>query len=149
MLRKTIAVLGLIVSLAGTASGSIEIPLSWHSMTITSLERGGAELQVALDGTGGLSRLSATIRDREIAIPDRCLEGLTRPYLNGLEVRYGQYSSGEEYWMIEIPFDGTESVELGALFQIVIVDDEFRSTHMTIQLDQATWETRSVCRCDD
>ena len=92
-----------------------------------------------------MDKISFRIRDKALDIPEKCLEGLFNPYLNGLKIRYGQFHTGEEYWTLEIPFDGTESVELEAEFRFVFSEEELLLSYQWIQIDDSTWERRDVC----
>jgi len=129
----------------GGVAASVDIPLTWKSIHIQTADRGGAELQAATSKSGGLERLELTIRGRKISIPQRCLEGLVRPYLNGISITYGQFESGQSYWSLEVPFDGTGSVELGSTFNLVFSDRELVWSYQSVQIDDRTWEDRDVC----
>lgn len=129
----------------GVALASGEVPLTWKSLRIQSAERGGAELEATVDDDGNLERLSLTVKGRNIPIPPRCLKGLVRPYLNGISIRYGQFESGQDYWSVEVPFDGTGSVELEATFSLVLSDRDLLWSYRSIQVDDTTWENRDVC----
>lgn len=129
----------------GPAAASVDIPLTWQSIYIQSDDRGGAKLKAAIGTSGDLDRLELTIRGRRISIPAHCLEGLIRPYLNGISLAYGQFESGRGYWTLEVPFDGTGSVELGSTFNLVFSDTELVWSYQSIQIDDRTWEDRDVC----
>jgi hypothetical protein len=124
---------------------SVDIPLTWKSVHIRTDDRGGAELNAAIGTSGELDRLELTIRGRQIAIPPKCLQGLVRPYLNGISIAYGQFDSGQSSWSLEIPFDGSGSVEFGATFNLVFSDTELVWSYQSIQIDDRTWEDRDVC----
>jgi len=127
------------------AAASVDIPLTWKSIYIQTDDRGGAELKAAIGKGGDLDRLELTIRGRKISIPPHCLQGLVRPYLNGISIAYGQFRSGQSYWSLEVPFDGTGSVELGSTFNLVFSDTELVWSYQSIQIDDRTWEDRDVC----
>ena len=129
----------------GLAAASGDAPLTWESIHIQSAERGGAELQAAIGRDGDLERLDLKIRGRRVDFPPHCLKGLVRPYLNGIRISYGQSLSGDSYWSLEIPFDGTGSVELGATFNLVFSDQALVWSYLSIQVDDRTWEDRDVC----
>lgn len=129
----------------GAAAASADIPLTWKSIHIHTDDRGGAELKAATGMGGDLDRLELTIRGRRIAIPAHCLQGLVRPYLNGISIAYGQFESGQSYWSIEVPFDGSGSVELGSTFNLVFSDTEIVWSYQSIQIDDSTWDDRDVC----
>ncbi|MDJ0758870.1 MAG: hypothetical protein QNJ19_05685 [Woeseiaceae bacterium] len=146
MLSKNVALLVLVIGVASASLASVEVPLPWHTVSISSSERGGAELTVSLTESRQLDKISLKIRDKDVDIPDRCLEGLFNPYLNGLKIRYGQFHSGEEYWTVEIPFDGTGSVELESKFTLVFSETRLLWADQSIQIDDSAWEDRNVCR---
>ena len=129
----------------GIATASGDVPLTWKSIHIQSADRGGVELQAAIASDGDLERLELKIRGRSVHIPPRCLNGLVRPYLNGISISYGQFQSGDSYWSLEIPFDGTGSVELGSTFNLVLSDKALLWSYQSIQIDNRTWENRDVC----
>lgn len=129
----------------GPAAASVDIPLTWKSIHIQTDDRGGVELEAAIDAGGDLERLELTIRGRPIAIPAHCLQGLVRPYLNGINIAYGESLSGQSNWSLEIPFDGTGSVELGSKFNLVFSDTKLVWSYQSIQIDDRTWEDRDVC----
>ncbi len=117
----------------------------WKSIHIHTADRGGAELLAVTDDGGALERLELSIRGKDVSIPPRCLSGLVRPYLNGVSISYGRFESGESYWSLEIPYDGTESVELESTFSLVFSDEALIWSYQTIQIDDTTWEDRDVC----
>lgn len=145
MLRKNafVSLAMLLSPMVVKASG--EIPLFWDTITITSPARGGAVLAASLTEERQLDEISFKVRDKALDIPERCLEGLHNPYLNGLNMSYGQFRSGQEYWTINIPFDGTDSVEFAAEFRLIFSDAKLLWSYMTIQIDRATWEDTDVC----
>jgi len=124
---------------------SVDVPLTWKSIHIRTDDRGGAEIDAAIGSSGDLDRLELTIKGRLISIPAHCLQGLVRPYLNGISVAYGQFVSGKSYWSLEILFDGTESVELKSTFNLVFSETELMWSYQSIQIDDRTWEDRDVC----
>lgn len=127
------------------ATASVDVPLTWRSVQIQTDQFGGAKLQAAIDKSGALKRLELRIRGRKLSIPQRCLQGLFRPYLNGIRIMYGKFRSGTSYWTVEIPFDGTGSVELGANFNLVFTERELVWSYQSVQIDAGTWEDRDVC----
>ena len=127
------------------AFASPELALQWNTVEISSDDRGGATVLGSIDEDGALERLSVTIRGHKIAIPSQCLDGLIRPYLNGISISYGQFQSGQSYWSVTMPFDGTGSVELEATFNLVFSETQLLWSYVTIQLDERTWEDRDVC----
>ena len=129
----------------GSAAASVDVPLSWKSVHIRSDDRGGAEIQAAIGSEGDLDRLELTIRGRNVPVPARCLRGLVRPYLNGIRIAYGQFHTGQSYWAVQIPFDGTGSVELESTFSLVFSETALIWSYQSIQLDEFTWEDRDVC----
>ena len=129
----------------GPVAASVDVPLNWKSILIQTDDRGGAELKAAIGAGGDLDRLELTIRGRPISVPARCLHGLVRPYLNGINIAYGQFESGQSYWALELPFDGTGSVELESTFNLVFSETRLVWSYKTIQIDDKTWENRDVC----
>ena len=87
----------------GVAIASADIPLTWHSVHIQTSDRGGAELRASAAEMGDLELLELTIKGNKIYIPEHCLDGLVRPYLNGIKLNYGQFMSGRSYWSVVIP----------------------------------------------
>jgi len=128
------------------AAASVDLPLTWRSVHIHTDEFGGAELRAAVDEAGDLDQLELTIRGRQMDIPAHCLQGLVKPYLNGISLEYGQTLSGQGIWSIEVPFDGTGSVELESTFNLVFSDTELFWSYQSIQIDDRTWEDRDVCQ---
>lgn len=146
IMKSWVATIILIWSLGiGSSIASVDIPLTWKSIHILTADRGGAELRAATGKSGDLERLELTIRGRRISIPQRCLKGLVRPYLNGISISYGQFESGQSYWSLEVPFDGTGSVELGSIFYLVFSDRELVWSFQSVQIDDRIWEDRDVC----
>ena len=131
------------------ASGSIlatgESPLTWTSVNIESADHGGAKLSAAIDNGGALERLELSIRGRVISIPQRCLDGLVRPHLNGVSLSYSESVSGQGYWSLKVPYDGTESVELESTFNLLFSEAALLWSYQSIQIDDRTWEDRDVC----
>ena len=127
------------------ALASVDVPMTWRSVHIQTDDRGGAELRAAIDANGDLEELEFAIRGRSVAIPANCLNGFVRPYLNGIKIMYGQFYSGEDYWVLEIPYDGTGSVELGSTFNLVFLETKLVWSYQSVQIDDRTWETRDVC----
>lgn len=139
--KKTVLLCLVTVS----AAASVEVPLTWKSVQIQTDDHGGAELNARIDSAGELERLQLTIRDHRIDIPLHCLRGLTRPWLNGIRMTYGQFESGQSYWSVEIPFDGSGSVTLGSNFNLVFSETDLLWSYQAIQLGEGTWEDRDVC----
>ena len=129
----------------GSVAASVDIPMTWKSIHIQTSDRGGAEVLVAIGENGDLERLELTIRGRTISIPQRCLKGLVRPYLNGINIAYGQSELGQSYWSLEVPFDGTGSVELGSTFNLMFSERELLWSYKSVQIDERTWEDIDVC----
>ena len=140
-----IAVLSILCLIEESALASVEIPLTWKSVHIQTADRGGAELWASVDDEGNLDTLDIVVRGSAISIPQKCLEGLVRPYLNGLDLSHGQTETGQSYWSIEIPFDGTGSVELGSTFNLMISQEALLWSYKSIQIDENTWEDVDVC----
>lgn len=140
-----IAVLSILGLIGGLASASVEIPLTWKSVHIQTTDRGGAELRATIDDEGNLGSLKFVVRGSTVSIPQSCLDGLVRPYLNGLDLSYGQSETGQSYWSIEIPFDGTDSVELGSTFNLLFSQEALLWSYKSIQIDENTWEDVDVC----
>ena len=129
-------------------AASPEIPLFWNTVQVTTEDRGGATVEAAVDGDGELEILKVTIRDHDIQIPTLCLAGLTRPLLNEMSVVYGQFDSGQSYWSLQFPFDGTGSVEFGAIFYLIFSERELIWSYKSTQIDDRTWEDQDVCAID-
>ena len=145
-MKRSAAIVFLTWSLVvGSAAASVDIPLTWESIHIQTSDRGGAEVLAATGESGDLERLELTIRGSKLSIPQRCLKGLVRPYLNGINISYGQSESGQSYWSLEVPFDGTGSVELGSTFNLMFSERELLWSYMSVQIDERTWEDIDVC----
>ena len=129
----------------GSVAASVDIPLTWKSIHIQTTDRGGAEVQAITGESGDLERLELAIRGRKISIPQRCLKGLVQPYLNGISIAYGQFESGQSYWSLEVPFDGTGSAELGSTFNLMFSERELLWSYKSVQIDERTWEDIDVC----
>ncbi len=145
-MKRLAAVILLTSSIViGSVAASVDIPLTWESIHIQMSDRGGAEVIAANGENGELERLELIIRGTKLSIPQRCLKGLVRPYLNGISLSYGQFEMGQSYWSLEIPFDGTASVELGSTFNLVFSEQELLWSYKSIQIDERTWEDIDVC----
>jgi len=143
--RIAIAVVSSFCLVVGWVEASVDIPMTWESIHIQTSDRGGAELRTATDEKGDLERLELIVRGTKLSIPQRCLEGLVRPYLNGLNLSYGQSEMGQSYWSLKIPFEGTGSVELGSTFNLMFSEKELLWSYKSIQIDERTWEDIDVC----
>ena len=77
-----------------------------------------------------------------------CLEGLERPYLNGIRFGYGQSASGQSLWSLEIPYDGTGSVALESDFHLLFTETDLIWSYQAVQIDERTIEDREVCPLD-
>ena len=137
-------VLGIILMPASSIA-SVDIPLFWKTVSISSDDRGGASVRAALDDSGQLASLDVTIRGKEIVVPDDCLAGLRSPLLSGLSLSFGQWQSGGDYWSLSLPYDGTGSVELGARFDLVFSADALVWSCKAIETAKDVWEHSDVC----
>lgn len=140
-----ITVLFILGLIGESALASIEIPLTWKSVHIQTTDRGGAEFRATVDDEGNLDSLDVIVRGSALLVPQNCLEGLVRPYLNGLDLSYGQFETGQSYWSIEIPFDSTGSDELESTFNLVFSQEVLLWSYKSIQVDISTWEDVDVC----
>lgn len=140
-----IAVISILCLVGESLFASVDIPLTWKSMHIQTADHGGAEIRATVDDKGRLDTLDIVIRGSAVSFSESCLEGLVRPYLNGLNLSYGQSAAGRSYWSIEIPFDGNDSVRLGSIFNLMFSQDALLWSYKSIQIDENSWEDVDVC----
>ena len=128
MLRSTFVM--LVAAWPVLAGASVDIPLSWKTVTVSTEQRGGAEVSISRTEDNHLETLSVTIRGQPVSIPAECLPNGLIVFLNDTKLSYGQYEDAQPYWVLEFGVDYEAAFDNVGRYRIVLLSGRVQRAYI-------------------